>query len=73
MLLGLCGAADLRNPGGSRTCTKVNIWGRPFWVPNGFTVKYRRTPVYEKHTGIEDQKSTTIIKISTRPAYHGVW
>ena len=43
-LLGLWGAADVRNPGGNLTWTSVNIVGFQSGLPNGLVVKYSLTP-----------------------------
>ena len=44
MLLGLCGVADVMNPGGNLTWTRVSIVGLQSGLPNGFVVKYNLTP-----------------------------
>ena len=44
MLLGLCGVADVMNPGGNLTWTRVSIVGFQSGLPNGFVVKYNLTP-----------------------------
>ena len=45
MLFGLCGAAEVRNPGGSLTWTRVNMVGFHSGLANGLVVKYSLTPV----------------------------
>ena len=45
MLLGLCGAADVRNPGGNLTWTRVNMVGFHSGLANGLVVKYSLTPI----------------------------
>ena len=45
MLFGLCGAAEVRKPGGNLTWTSVSIVGFQSELANGFVVKYNLTPV----------------------------
>ena len=64
MLLGLCGAADVKKPGGSLTWTRVNIVGFQSELANGLVVKYNLTPDEDNKTIYQDPIVQSIINLT---------